>query len=166
MDVLVYTNNGTQSCEFETALQADITRTYYYYMEFSDRPACDFTQVSAVQLSCSFPSIAAYVYNFAVATNGTTWPSISPTPTPSPTTSRSFSPSRTNSYILPTPGPTQVLDFGISVTVSVSASIDATFQTQQIDSSSVSSISFSCDTSSKVQSPVRGRTSSRTGHRA
>lgn len=155
VSVLVYTNNGTQSCSLSTDTGSDWSNSYYYYLEFSKMPQCDFTQVSAVELAYPYPSISMGTYSFAVATNGTVQPAATPSVTPTPTRTPTLmpSPSPTSSYIMPTAGPTQELDFGFPVTVSVSSSVEATFQTQQIDASSISSISFTGDTASQVRAP-------------
>lgn len=156
VSVLVYTNNGTQTCSWTQNLEFDVTKTYDYYQEFSEMASCDFTQVSAVELAYPYPSISMVTYSFEVVTDGTVQPSTptpsalpSPFPSVSPTRSSAFAvtPSRSSSYG-GTPGGSQVLDIGYPVTVSVSASSSASFETQQIDPTSVSSIGFVCQTPS------------------
>lgn len=133
--VTVYTNNGTQTCTWEQQLpQTNVV----YLIEFQDLPTCDFTQVGAVEIIITYPSISARVSNFRVVAD----PNAPPSPTPSPTPS----PSRS-------PGSPLVLTLGLEEAVSVSPSATAMFQTSQLDSSSFSSITFTCATPSSVSAP-------------
>lgn len=159
VSVLVYSNNGTRTSSATLALQSDLNKSYYYYMPFFAMDGdCDFARVGAVELSFPYSSISMSTHSFAVARD-TNQPQQSPAATPTPTRtpatmpSPSRSPSPTSSYIMPAAGPTQELDFGFPITVSVSSSVEASFQTEQIDSSSVSSISFAGTTASQVHPP-------------
>lgn len=150
----VFTNGGSKSCNITVELTDNINDSFPYYMPFSEMPSCDFTQVSALQITYPFPIDMRTDY-VGVVRNGSI-PTPTPTPTATPSPSPTFVPSSTptRTYMLPTVGPTQTLEFGIPVTVSVSTTVEARFQTQQIDASSVSSISFVGDTESQASASI------------